>query len=41
MDVLVRPVVRDVVDEEGAVGAPIERRAEGLVALLAGRVPNL
>ena len=35
------PGVGDVVDEKGAIGPAIERCAEGLVALLTCRVPNL
>jgi hypothetical protein len=40
-DVLVRLVLADVVDEEGADGASVVGRGNSAVALLSRRIPNL
>ena len=40
-EVFQRLGIRDVIYEEAAVGSPVESRAQGLVSLLASRVPNL
>lgn len=41
LDVLIRQVLGDVVDEQGADRAPVVRRCDGTVTLLARRVPYL